>query len=627
MPEIGDGLPQLELKSVIGFDGSVRNGLVVHPDGEHTVYPLGCSIVVENMKTRGQSFLNGHTNYISCLSVSKHGTYVASGQVTYMGFKADAIIWDYATRTLKARCNLHKVKIEALAFSPSEKYLVTIGGQDDGSVVIWDVETGEALCGSPVGARSSGHTFAVAFSLHDDFSFVTAGNIVCRHWTYDKPNRKIRPQDINMGPIRRVIKCLCMDQDGETFYGGTTTGDIVQVNMRTALFLYVSAEKEKLSKGVNVLQQLPDGSLLAGGGDGSVNLLKKEKLKKTLVKKIDGEVTSIALIPGDKCFFYAGSSRCQIYKFNLKDNLSHDLKFTAHADAINDVAFPYGCSTLFATASKEDIRVWVADTGVEVLRITVPNMRCTALKILRDGSAIVSAWDDGKIRGFAPESGKILFTIHDAHNQGVTALSVTSDGRKFVTGGGEGSVRIWDNSGQTKSMIATMKEHKGCVTMTDIKKNDREAVSCSTDGSCILWDINKCHRLQIMFANSLFQCVSFEPRECQVIASGTDRKINYFECFDGSAIRSLEGSLSGAIQGLKITNDGKYMVTGGQDRLLKVWTYNEGDVTHVGIGHAGNITRVTLSPDQRHVVSVSEDGAILRWAFPHAECVAAAELR
>ena len=60
---------------------------MVHPDGEHTVYPLGCSIVVENMKTRDQSFLNGHTNYISCLTVSKHGTYVASGQVTYMGFK------------------------------------------------------------------------------------------------------------------------------------------------------------------------------------------------------------------------------------------------------------------------------------------------------------------------------------------------------------------------------------------------------------------------------------------------------------------------------------------------------------------------------------------------------------
>ena len=79
--------------------------------------------------------------------------------------------------------------------------------------------------------------------------------------------------------------------------------------MRTALFLYISPEKEKLSKGVNTLQQLPDGNLLSGGGDGSVNLLKKDKLKKTLSKTVDGEVTSIALIPGDKCFFYVGSSR------------------------------------------------------------------------------------------------------------------------------------------------------------------------------------------------------------------------------------------------------------------------------------------------------------------------------
>ena len=50
---------------------------------------------------------------------------------------------------------------------------------------------------------------------------------------------------------------------------------------------------------------------------------------------------------------------------------------------------------------------------------------------------------------------------------------------------------------------------------------------------------------------------------------------------------------------------------------LQVWLYHEGEVTHTGIGHSGNITRVCVSPDGQHVVSVSEDGGILRWRLPH----------
>ena len=61
--------------------GSVPHGLLVHPDGENLIYPLGCTVVIENIKTHEQNFLSGHTNDVSCLAVSKSGKYVASGQV------------------------------------------------------------------------------------------------------------------------------------------------------------------------------------------------------------------------------------------------------------------------------------------------------------------------------------------------------------------------------------------------------------------------------------------------------------------------------------------------------------------------------------------------------------------
>jgi len=63
-----------------------------------------------------------------------------------MGFKADIIVWDFVERKLLYRLTLHKVKVEALAFSPNELYLVSLGGQDDGSVVVWNLQTSDAVC-------------------------------------------------------------------------------------------------------------------------------------------------------------------------------------------------------------------------------------------------------------------------------------------------------------------------------------------------------------------------------------------------------------------------------------------------------------------------------------------------
>jgi WD40 repeat protein len=47
-------------------------------------------------------------------------------------FQADIIIWDLEKMSESKRFILHKVKVEALAFSPNGCYLLSLGGQDDG---------------------------------------------------------------------------------------------------------------------------------------------------------------------------------------------------------------------------------------------------------------------------------------------------------------------------------------------------------------------------------------------------------------------------------------------------------------------------------------------------------------
>lgn len=51
---------------------------------------------------------------MSALALSPSGRLLASGQVTYLGFAADIIIWDLPSRTLLHRLQLQKVRGRAL---------------------------------------------------------------------------------------------------------------------------------------------------------------------------------------------------------------------------------------------------------------------------------------------------------------------------------------------------------------------------------------------------------------------------------------------------------------------------------------------------------------------------------
>jgi hypothetical protein len=56
----------LPLQSVIGFGGSIENGLIAHPDGRTIIYPLGSTIVLrDKFDSRAQEFLQGHSDKVS----------------------------------------------------------------------------------------------------------------------------------------------------------------------------------------------------------------------------------------------------------------------------------------------------------------------------------------------------------------------------------------------------------------------------------------------------------------------------------------------------------------------------------------------------------------------------------
>jgi WD40 repeat protein len=283
---------------------------------------------------------------------------------------------------------------------------------------------------------------------------------------------------------------------------------------------------------------------------------------------------------------------------------------------VNSVCFPRGFSDVFCTCSGAEIRVWNSNTRQELLRIQVPNLECYSVSFMRDGKSVISGWSDGKIRAFLPQSGRLMYVINDAHKNGCTAVTATSDCSKIVSGGMEGEVRVWKVLRQTQVMEVSLKEHRGRVWCIKLKEDNSLAVSASSDGSCIVWDLTTKTRALCLFESTMFKNLLYHPDESQLLTTGSDRKITYWDTYDGQAIRVLEGSEEGELTTLDISGSGSHYVSGGEDRLVKLWDYEEGVCKYVGVGHSGPITCAAISPNQNFVVSVGQDAAIFIWSVP-----------
>ncbi|KAK2514678.1 hypothetical protein Q9233_014834 [Columba guinea] len=336
-----------------------------------------------------------------------------------------------------------------------------------------------------------------------------------------------------------------MTDDDDDFYLGTTSGDVLKVNTSSKVVTACGPQKKKFSM-VSSSSVTPILSLSCSFESRILKKLENVPRGQCMAKpllslhrrmRVEGAVTSLTCRGRDDQFFI-GTNKGQMYR-SAYATFKEELVAVCHTEAVNDIVFPEGHSDLFVTCSTNDIRVWYTPERLERLRITVPNVTCHAVEVTRDGMVILSAWNDGKIRAFVPATGEPMYEINNAHNLGVTAIAATSDCKQIISGGGDGQVRIWNIGEKTQKLREVLKEHRGAVSCIKINKNDKEGVTASLDGTCVIWDLVRYVRKQMILDNTLFKCVCYHPAEYQIITSGTDRKIVYWEVLHGSAIREV----------------------------------------------------------------------------------------
>lgn len=525
----------------------------------------------------------------------------------------------------------HIGKVQSVGFSCESNLLSTLGGQDDNALVIWDVENGTPICGSPAGPDSG----LVCKWLHGrNDRLVTGGFYHVRVWQVDVHIPKLNPIDVKFGPLRRVVSCIDITADDRFGYCGTSTGDLIKVSLDrdeirslnepdNVLPAMLGVTKDRISLGINACSvvinpKTGNYNVVAGGGDGSLMYINPTllfcKKNSTILK---GGITSITQNPVNGTLMI-GTNQSNRYEVT-RDLLESTLKHSCHYGPVNDVSFPHGCPELIVSSSTGDIRVWNIVKKQELLRIQVPNYDCSCSLVTPAGSLIVSGWEDGKIRSFLPETGKMKFTIENAHDK-VTALAIADhDSRepwRIVSGGQDGKIRVWNVTKTHQTMATSLSEHRGPIHCLRVSNDSRQFVSASADGSCIVWDMNRYVRLSAIFENNIFYNIVYHPDESQFMTCGSNHKITYWDASNSDALRVLDAG-QGIMTTLAIEpKNGDFIVSGGEDRIIKVWHYDEGEVLAFGRGHSGIIKSVKISPDCKSIVSVGSTGEIILWELP-----------
>lgn len=610
-PQTASSTPVIDLEHTIGYS-AVPNAIHYHPSGGEYIYPSGGSILLTSFQdAHSQLFLRGHDAYISCVAMAASGRLLASGE---RGKRADVLVWDYVSKRLVFRLSEHDAGIAALAFSDDERLLCSIGAPEDARLYIWDVQTGN-ICATHQKLTSIVTSVAFGGMARDVkrrdtacYQFATAGQRMLLLWVLNPMNGELTPSKIEQGVVRDYT-CVQFSPERETLVAGSTSGDFSVVNVKTRrLIKNVSA----CSCGINSIAFFHAG-VLVGGGDGSVVHFDLDFVD-TCHVALDGPVASLAL-NAPQTEAVVGTQAGSIFRIRLlvaQRFLQPALLFENHSSAVIHVAYAAGVSDRFATTSRDcTIRVWDASDYSVVTKCFVANAGApTCLQYSLD--VLLTGWTDGSIRCHSSDSGEQVWSIDNAHTGGVTALVLSHNQRFIVSAGVGGEVRVWDI--RKRDMVSHLKEHSMAVTSLALYHDDMHVLSCSRDRSILCWDLRNERRISSHIQRmGGINTVALSSNQKLVLSAGQEKRISFWDLRIDSPVNIIQKAHDEEATCIAVAHRLEVFATGGNDRLVKLWDANSGELLQDGVGHSGNVRSLAFSPDDRQLVSVGDDGSIFIW--------------
>ena len=118
--------------------------------------------------------------------------------------------------------------------------------------------------------------------------------------------------------------------------------------------------------------------------------------------------------------------------------------------------------------------------------------------------------------------------------------------------------------------------------------------------------------------------VAITPDDKTVISGSEDKTVKVWDLATGKCRATFEGHTN-AVLGIAVTPDGKTVISGSEDKTVKVWDLATGKCHATFEGHTDQVFCVAVTPDGKKVVSGSHDKTVKVWDLATGKCHATFE--
>jgi WD40 repeat protein len=238
-----------------------------------------------------------------------------------------------------------------------------------------------------------------------------------------------------------------------------------------------------------------------------------------------------------------------------------------------------------------------------------------------DDAGVVNSW---RMRGDGPEETP---TRSEATASAVTALALAPTEPLVAVGGYDKAVRIWPLGGAAGAPVQKVAPHDAAVLSLVFSGNSQYLLSGGEDSRALLrrsldgrFDADPEHA---SFTHERpIRGLAFSPDRRWMATGSDDGLIRVWNMEkEKSRQKDLTGH-EGPIIALAFDASNELLVSAGQDKTLRLWRVGDldlgGDVASMVLkGHSGAITSLRLDHAGRFAVSAGDDGAVHVWPLQH----------